>query len=172
MDHFELVEKLRQKANVSYEEAKNALERTEWDLLDALVYLESQGKVNQQGMDSYTTRKEPQKEKAPEQDLRGAFSKAFSFIADLIDKGNRMFVDAFRGQKKVLSIPLTVLGLLLIFMFWWVVPLAVVALFFGVRYSFRGPQNAQNVVNKAMDKAADAAEGIKNHYQNKTDAQE
>ncbi|NLO13382.1 MAG: ubiquitin, partial [Clostridiales bacterium] len=44
MDHFEMVEKLRQKANVSYEEAKAALEHSEWDLLDALVYLESQGK--------------------------------------------------------------------------------------------------------------------------------
>ena len=37
MEHIDMVEKLRQKANVSYEEAKQALEKNEWDLLDALV---------------------------------------------------------------------------------------------------------------------------------------
>ena len=39
MDHFEMVEKLRAKANVSYEEAKAALEASDWDILDALVLL-------------------------------------------------------------------------------------------------------------------------------------
>ena len=45
MDHFEMVEKLRTKANVTYEEAKAALEASDWDILDALVLLESEGKV-------------------------------------------------------------------------------------------------------------------------------
>ena len=45
MDNFEKVEKLRQHANVSYEEAKEALERSDWDILDAMIYLEKTGKV-------------------------------------------------------------------------------------------------------------------------------
>jgi hypothetical protein len=167
MDHIEMVEKLRQMAKVTYEEAKDALENSEWDLLDALIYLENQGKVPKQETDSFTTRKEPQKEKAPELDLRSGISKAFSFIVELIDKGNKMFLDVHRNNKLVMSIPLTVLALLLIFMFWWVVPIMVISLFFGVRYSFRGPKSTQNVVNKAMDKAANAAEGLKSHYQDK-----
>lgn len=40
MDNFEKVEKLREKANVSYEEAKQALENCNWDILDAMIYLE------------------------------------------------------------------------------------------------------------------------------------
>ena len=36
MESFEKVEKLRQRANVSYEEAKAALEASGWDLLDAM----------------------------------------------------------------------------------------------------------------------------------------
>ena len=59
-----------------------------------------------------------------------------------------------------MSIPLTVLLPLLLFMFWWVVPILVIGLFFGFRYSFRGHQ-VTNVVNKAMDKAAQTAENIK-----------
>ena len=56
MDHFEMVEKLRTKANVSYEEAKAALEKTDWDVLDALVLLESEGKVKEAAAgQEYTT---------------------------------------------------------------------------------------------------------------------
>ena len=39
MDLFEKVEKLREKANVTYEEAKAALEKADGDLLDALATL-------------------------------------------------------------------------------------------------------------------------------------
>ena len=45
MERIEMVEKLMSKANVGYEEAQQALESTNWDLLDAMVYLERQGKV-------------------------------------------------------------------------------------------------------------------------------
>ena len=101
MEHFEMVEKLRQKANVSYEEAKAALEASEWDLLDALVYLESQGKVNMEKGDSFTTRKEPQPKKPEEADLRGAFSRFFSYVAELINKANRILMDVRRGGKVI-----------------------------------------------------------------------
>ena len=40
MDELEKVERLRKKADVSYEEAKQALEECGWDLLDAMVLLE------------------------------------------------------------------------------------------------------------------------------------
>ena len=161
MEHFEMVEKLRQKANVSYEEAKTALEASDWDLLDALVYLESQGKVNAEKGDSFTTKKEPQPRKPQEQDLRGAFSRFFSYVVELINKANRILMDVRRGGKIILTIPLSVLILLLVFMFWWVVPLMVIGLFLGARYSFRGNGVAEGV-NKAMDKAAETAENIRN----------
>ena len=45
MATIEQVEKLRSKANVSYEEAKNALEACGDDILEAMIYLEKQGKV-------------------------------------------------------------------------------------------------------------------------------
>ena len=46
MDHYEMVENLRTKANVTYEEAKAALEASDWNMLDALVLLEGEGKVS------------------------------------------------------------------------------------------------------------------------------
>ena len=46
MDTMEKVEALRKKANISYEEAKNVLEQANGDLLDAMVILERQSKIN------------------------------------------------------------------------------------------------------------------------------
>ncbi|MDY5103377.1 MAG: UBA/TS-N domain protein, partial [Agathobacter sp.] len=40
MDNFEKVEKLKERANVTYEEAKQALEACDWDILEAMIYLE------------------------------------------------------------------------------------------------------------------------------------
>ena len=60
MEHIEMVEKLMAKANASYAEAKQALENNNWDMLDALIELERQGKVRSgAGTASYTT--EPEK---------------------------------------------------------------------------------------------------------------
>lgn len=49
MDQLEKVEKIREKTGVTYEEAKAALDAAGGDVLDALVYLESQGKIKETG---------------------------------------------------------------------------------------------------------------------------
>ena len=45
MEQFEKVEKLREKTGVSYEDAKKALEEHDWDMLEAIVALENEGKI-------------------------------------------------------------------------------------------------------------------------------
>ncbi|MDP4159978.1 MAG: ubiquitin, partial [Bacillota bacterium] len=45
MTTLEQVEKLCAMANISYEEAKAALDAANGDLLEAIIYLEKQGKV-------------------------------------------------------------------------------------------------------------------------------
>ncbi len=46
MEHIEMVERLHEKANISYADAKDALERSGWDMLEALVLLEREGKID------------------------------------------------------------------------------------------------------------------------------
>ena len=82
MDELEKVERLRKKADVSYEEAKQALEECGWDLLDAIVYLEKQGRVKEPKSTSYTTQYE-ESEKIEEaasstQKNRGGFSETLN----------------------------------------------------------------------------------------------
>ncbi len=45
MERNEMINTLVRKANISVEEAQEVLEKCNWDLLDAIVYLERRGKV-------------------------------------------------------------------------------------------------------------------------------
>ena len=52
---LELVERLREKADVSYAQAKQALEYSQGNLLDALIYLEEQGAIPRPQQTYYST---------------------------------------------------------------------------------------------------------------------
>ncbi len=45
MEHNEMIEKLHSQANISLEDAEDALKRANWDMLDALRLLENEGKI-------------------------------------------------------------------------------------------------------------------------------
>ena len=62
MDKLEKVERLRERANVSYEEASQALDEAGGDLLDALVILERQGKTKSPEQSTFSTSYEEQTE--------------------------------------------------------------------------------------------------------------
>lgn len=171
MEHFEMVEKLREKAHVSYEEAKAALEASGWDLLDAMVYLEKDGKIDQGQAASFTTREEPRPQQTRPDHGKGAFARLIDMLAGLINKMNEISLQVRRGKQVLFQLPLIAFLLLLIFAFWFTIPAMVVALFFGVTYRFVGI-NGVDGVNRVMDKAADMAENIKgNASQNKGDGQ-
>ena len=169
MDHFEMVEKLRSKVNVSYEEAKAALEASDWDLLDALVYLENRGKVYPGEEARYTTRQEPRPEPAPyseKEQVKGVLERLLSSLRELIYKGNKTYlVFSYRG-KTYLELPLTLVALLLIINFVFVGVVLVVGMFGGLRYSIRG-DHVGDSVHRMMDKAQDAVDSIKSGVQDK-----
>ena len=55
MDKFKLVEKLKDKANINYEEAKNVLEKNNWDILDSIIYLEEIGRIEKPSVGVFYT---------------------------------------------------------------------------------------------------------------------
>ncbi len=178
---LEQVEKLREYANVTYDEAREALEKAEGDILSALIDLERQGKVETPkggGQYSFSKTTLEVKEDVKEDfgdntdsanqstNDKSAFSKHmksfFGWIGDLLHKGNINSFVVERKNEQLMKLPVTVLVLLLIFAFWFMVPLLVVGLFFGFRYYFQGPHLGTSKVNSAMDTVANAAEEIKN----------
>ena len=67
---LELVEQLRKRADVSYEEARAVLEETGGDLLEALILLDQRGKIRSDGGQSarYSTRPGNQQAAPPPED--------------------------------------------------------------------------------------------------------
>ncbi|MBQ7455060.1 MAG: DUF4342 domain-containing protein [Clostridia bacterium] len=162
MDHLEMVEKLREKANVTYEEARDALEAADWDLLDALLMLESAGKLNEMEQAAYTTREEAKQtdgKPAGKAKASGVFARLMHALAGLIKKGNAVTVQAKKNGEVRLELSLTVIVLLLVFSFWAVPIAAILAMLFGYRFSIRGLK-IDDSVNSAMDKAGSFVDSV------------
>lgn len=178
MATLEQVEKLREKANVSYDEAKAALDATNGDLLDALIYLERQGKVNSPAgggfytseTDSAQVKVEPYTPSANEPPKGETFSdlmkRFWKFCKKIVHKGNTNNFVVMSGSDVKLRVPITVFVLLILFAFWVTVPLMIIGLFFSLRYRFTGPDVKTDAVNDAMDAAASAADSIKKSVNN------
>ncbi|MCL1983329.1 MAG: DUF4342 domain-containing protein [Clostridiales bacterium] len=170
MSTIEQIEKLREKANVTYAEAKAALDAASGDMLDAIISLEKQGKVKAPANGGSFSASPPKHEeyqgkKAKEKERGESFSsllgKFFRWCGRMIAKGNVHMLEVRRHGETILQVPVTVLVLMLIVAFWVIVPLLVVGLFFGFRYFFCGPDLDKTGVNRVMDAAANAAENIK-----------
>lgn len=162
MTHFEMVEKLCEKANVSYEEAKAALEAAQWDLLDAVVLLEQEGRIKKETA-SHSTQETPVEEETEKKKTgRGHdVRKLWNLFLKLLKIGNENDLVVSHKGKQVFSVPVTVVVVLLIFSNLFLLLAMAVSMFFGVRYSFRGEHLGKDSVNNAMNRAADMAESMK-----------
>lgn len=153
MDHLEMVEKLREKANVSYEEASAALEKCNWDLLDALLLLEGEGKLHRDakasGQETYTTRPQPRPEK---KNAHGGLSVLLRGLAQIIRRLNSVQLLIKKNDEVRLELPMSAVLLLLILSIWAAAIAAVAAMIFGYRFAVKG-LSFDDSVNAAMDKA-------------------
>ena len=177
MDIFEKVEKLVEKAGVSYEDAKAALDKADGDLLDAMIILEKEGKAEAPKQSSYSTEYEQQTqyvnvEKQVENDRRshdreeqrrerkekvkGVFRKIINFLTD-------NFLVIKRNGSEVATLPLWAVVLVLLFAWYITIIGVIVSLFFGVSYSLKGKAD-MSVANNVMDKASSAAEKVKEEF--------
>lgn len=171
MEQLEKVEKLRERANVSYEDAKMALEKSNGDLLDAMVLLEQLGKVEAPNNTSYSTSYEEQPQylsvpdtiKSQDTSSHDGFAKLKRLIKKLWKKSKENYFCVTRKNEEIVKMP--VWGFLIILLCVWEIALVamVVALFFGCRYSFCGKDDLSGI-NDVMDKAGDFADKVKQEY--------
>ncbi|MGG7059146.1 DUF4342 domain-containing protein [Clostridium nigeriense] len=170
MERNEMIEVLMRKANVSLEEAEEALEKCNGDVLDAIVYLERIGKV---GNDEVTTiievKEEDQKQenKGHEEKCGGIgeiIGRIFKFIGKFIRKGNENNFEIRKENEKPIKISLTISILLLIFLFVPSMVLLIVGLFCGYKYSISGPNIKYNGVNEVFEHVSKSADNIKKDF--------
>lgn len=179
MDKLEKVEKLREKTGVSYEDAKNALEACDYDLLDAIIYLEKLDKVKAPDVDSFVTGGDQQSSTEFEQAQQTytndcnkvtfgqMMDRFFKWCGRILKKSvDSTFIVERRGQTMI-NVPVLVLVIALILAFWVILPLLVVGLFCECRYHFEGIGDINVNLNSACDKVADSVDNLKSDVNNK-----
>lgn len=164
---LELVQQLRQYADVSFSDAKAALEHTGGDLLEALIWLEQQGNIDLAGVGSYHTGPSGPDPAGPGQDAGDSFPETppapprrGGFLARVWQVLTENRLECTRGEARV-EVPLAVLIALLIFAFYVVAGLLALGFCFGWRYHFAGPELGKKAVNDVMDNIDDTAENIR-----------
>lgn len=183
MDHLEKVEKIREKTGVSYEEAKAVLEAHDYDVLDAIVELEREGKVKSPEIPVYTTepgqksqefaRTQQQYENDCKKKSSGdTLNHFFKKIGDLLKKTCETSFEVIHNEKRLVTLPVLVLLLGVVMAFWVTIPLLIVGMFFGCKYHFSGFETTTVDINDICDKASETCENIKNDFQNEMKKEE
>ena len=162
MEMFEKVDMLRSRANVSYEDAKNALERSNGDVLEAMIILEREGKTSNQGAESANAGFAAQgccdKNRS---DSVGAKCKS------LLHKSTVNYLAIDRKEERLVRIPVLAMVLMLLFAFPVTIIATVVALFLDCKFSFEGQDEmkaANNVCAKAGELAGQVKEKVVTEY--------
>ena len=171
MDSLEKVERLRERADITYEEAKAVLDETGGDLLDAIVLLERRGKVKGPSRSTYSTEYEQQTEHVNVQEKVREQERSAIGFGEILGKVLRTVVRILRFNSFCVSrngemlfmLPAWVFALILFFSWRLLVPCMIISLFFGVRYSFAGRDDLSKA-NDFMDKAGKVAEGVKKGF--------
>ena len=165
---LELVERLREKADVSYAQAKQALEYSQGNLLDALIYLEEQGAIPRTQKTYYSTQTKtpPQTQALVQRAAPGEQSQERKDhpIRRLLTALRRGLVEneleVWRRQQPVTALPMLILIILLVFAFWVTAPMLLFGLFLGFRYRFSGPDLEDENLNSMMEKVANTADDV------------
>ena len=90
MERNEMIEILMGKANISRIEAEEALEKSDWDLLDAIFYLEKMGKFEDRNTtiievkEKDNERKENQKKEDKSGGVGEIVGRIFKFIGKML----------------------------------------------------------------------------------------
>ncbi|MPM36270.1 hypothetical protein SDC9_82865 [bioreactor metagenome] len=169
MNELKLIDKLRKKANISYEEAKIALESNNWDILEALLYLEENGSVEKPSVSIFYTNElrysgaiqEVKNNKEYNYKASNGFQGIFEAICKFIDTCNNIFLEIKKRERVFLRIPITVVILLSFFMFWIIIPLIIIGLIFDIEfYVYANNVNADKI-NKVLNEISKYSRDIK-----------
>ena len=144
---LEQIEMLRKRVQVTYEEAKEAVDRFNGDMVEALVYLERNQKIKSQ----------------PENKSECGYGFV-RWIKGLISKGNRTKFQVSKYEKPILHIPLTLLVLITIVAPYVTLVGLIIALFTEHSFRFVKPDGSNMEINKVLNKVSSAVDAAKAEF--------
>lgn len=138
---IELIDELRKRANVSYESAKEALEKNDGDLVEALIYLESHDKIKP--------------EASSEKD------SFFDKMRRLINKSNNIRFIVSKNGRTALNLSLTATIIIAAVAFHVSTIALIIALLTGYRFRLEKNTGEDMKVNQVLNKVQDDIDDFK-----------
>ncbi|MGE5629969.1 MAG: DUF4342 domain-containing protein [Caulobacteraceae bacterium] len=142
---LEQIDELKKRANVSYADAKEALEKCNEDILEALVYLEKNKKTNSEKASS-------------------ALNNFSAKVNSLIRKGSNIRCIMKKQDRTILNLSLNMVILIGIITFPLIEFIALgllIALFTGHRFRFEKISGEETKINDTLDKLSNAVDDAK-----------
>lgn len=138
--NLEQIEILKERANISYGEARELLEKCNNDVVEALIYLESQAKLA------------PPKNVESEMGFGKAVKKLTELTARLIKKGNETRFVIRKSESPVIDLPVTIVILSTVVVLPLTVGGVLLAMVTGHKIRFIKQDGEGMEINKALDK--------------------
>lgn len=142
---LEQIDELRKRANVSFEDAREALQECNGDLVEAIVYLEKNGKIKS------TSSSEP----------KDSFWDKFKA---LVNKGNNTRFIMYKRDKTIINLSVTISIIIAALAFHIAIIGLVVALVAGYRFKFVKNNGEDMKVNETLDKMHNNIDNIKKKF--------
>lgn len=142
---LEQIDFLRERANVSYREAKEALEQADGDMVEALLMLEKDEKLS---------------EEKGSAKAKGEGSGLWKNFKNFIRRMNKIRFILGNEKNVLLNFPLTLAVLLAVLATPFVVIGLIIALFTGYKIQFKNESGKDMAVNKYFDKVSDSVKSM------------
>ena len=151
MDNIEMIEKLREKADISYRTANEILEGVNWDMDAAETALIKEGLIREETA-MMTTKNTNTENRTAGGSFRDALRKGIRWFGDIVRRGmnNNFCIDLNSGRH--FEIPVTIMVLLTIAGMTIIPLLLIIAFFTGCRFNFSGPDLGKERINDEMAK--------------------
>jgi hypothetical protein len=129
---LEQIDDLKRRANVGYKDAKEALEKFDGDLVEALAYLDGEKKIKSGN-------------------ITGA--DVLSTCKNVVSKGNKIKLKITKNESTILNLPLTLVIIIGIITMPLTIASIVLAIFTGCKIRFIKENGESCSINKHIEKA-------------------
>lgn len=167
---LEKIDNLRERANVSYKEAKEALEKNEGNMIDAIIFLEGENKTVYDRAKRETERtRERHRTNVRRQQYTDNRNDFLDSCKKVLKSLNETRIVLYNSERVVLDISLTFVLIALLFIFPVVVGIVVLGLITGNRFKIIRKDKKTDILDKVLNKAAKVTQNVADSLKSKTE---
>lgn len=163
-ERLEKIDLIKERANVTYQEAKEALEKNDYDVIETIIDLERQSKIKDE---KKFEPKSEEKKTAPSEDgisksIKGLFKKSMTSSFILKDK----------NKEQVLKLPLLIAALLVLFTLPFSILVLILAVVFRYKLIIKHDDGKTTCFNEVIDNLNEEYDNRKEKKESETEENE